>query len=70
MSNTFGTPGQDLPDPILPGQRGDDAVGRPDNEPAPNHDLPAVPEGRPGETSEPDESRAGGATGAQGSDLA
>ncbi len=29
MSNTINPPGQDLPEPILPGQEGNDAIGRP-----------------------------------------
>ncbi|WAJ27263.1 hypothetical protein [Antarcticirhabdus aurantiaca] len=70
MSNTFGKPRQDLPDPVLPGQNDDDAIGRPDNATIPGQDLPAVPQGRPGETSEPDEKRAEGETGAQGNDFA
>ena len=43
MSNTINRPGQDLPDPVLPGTGGDDAIGRPDGGPGIGNDLPTRP---------------------------
>lgn len=57
MSNPFNQPGQDLPEPMLPGQD-NDAIGRPDDGPDIGNDLPT----KPAETNpagEPDPTRPG-----------
>ncbi len=36
-------PGQDLPEPTIPGQTGDDAVGIPDGVPGVGNDMPTKP---------------------------
>ncbi|WP_062212736.1 hypothetical protein [Aureimonas sp. AU12] len=46
LSNITGQdPGQDLPDPILPGSGDNDAIGRPDGGPGIGNDLPTKPAG-------------------------
>ena len=45
MSKTIGQPGQDLPEPVLPGQQDDDAIGQPDREDGFGNDLPSPSEG-------------------------
>jgi len=46
MSNITGQqPGQDLPEPVLPGSGGNDAIGRPDGGPGIGNDLPTKPAG-------------------------
>ncbi len=60
MSNTINQPGQDLPEPILPGQDGNDAIGRPDSGHGIGNDLPTKPVG-PNPAGEPDPTRPGSA---------
>lgn len=43
MSNTINQPGQDLPEPVLPGGNGEDAIGRPDGGAGTGHDMPTSP---------------------------
>ena len=45
MSNTFGRPGQDLPEPVLPGQGESDVIGQPDAGAGIGNDLPTKPAG-------------------------
>jgi hypothetical protein len=57
MSNPLNQPGQDLPEPVLPGQ-GDDAIGRPGIGPGIGNDTPTKPaESNP--AGEPDPTRPG-----------
>ena len=56
MSNIINQPGQDLPDPILPGGGDNDAIGRPDVGPGIGNDTPTKPVG-PNPANEPDPTR-------------
>lgn len=56
MSTIINQPGQDLPEPILPGTGGDDAIGRPDGGPGIGPDTPTKPV-EPNPANEPDPTR-------------